>query len=110
MSLEAKIKTAIQWSVADDLIVGNGNPDAWETSFAIDGEDQFFNYLNSICTAAEKTELLLEWVLKNGDEKTAVTVVEYMTGRYNPLHSLAKDAAKRIMDHYQSTVDEELSI
>lgn len=109
MSLEAKIKTAIQWSVADDLIVNNGQPEAWETSFAIDGEDQFFNYLTSICTAAEKTELLLDWVLKGGDEQAAVTVVEYMTGKYNPLHSLAKDAARRIIDHYQHTVDEAMS-
>jgi hypothetical protein len=110
MSLEAKIKTAIQWSVADDVIVGNGEPEAWETSFAIDGEDQFFNYLTSICTPAEKTELLFDWVLKNGDEQTAGDVIEYMMGKYNPLRSIAKDAAKRIMDHYQSTVDEELSI
>lgn len=109
MSLEAKIKTAIQWTVADDLIVGNGDPDAWETYFAIYGEDQFFNYLNSICTAAEKTELLLDWVLKGGDEHAAVTVMEYITGKYNPLHSLAKDAARRILNHYQSFVDEALS-
>jgi len=108
MSLDAKIKTAIQWSVADDLIVGNGDPDAWETSFAIDGEKQFYDYLLSICTAAEKTELLLDWVLKNGDEETAVTVCEFMMGGHNSLHSIAKDAAKRIMDHYQSTVDEAL--
>lgn len=108
MSLEAKIKTAIQYAVIDGCIVGNGDPDAWETSFLIGGEAQFYNHLLSICTAAEKTELLLDWVLNNGDEEIATTVVEYMTGKHNPLHSIAKDAAQRIMEHYQSTVDEAL--
>lgn len=108
MSLEAKIKKAILFSVNDGCIVGNGEPEAWETSFAIDGEKQFYDYLLSICTAAEKTELLLDWVLGNGEESTCVTVCEYMMGKHNGLHSIAKDAAKRIIDFYQTTVDEAL--
>lgn len=108
MALSDKIRKAIIYTVNDGCIVDNGNPEAWETKFLIGGEDQFYNHLLSICTAAEKTELLLEWVLKNGDEETAVTVCEFMMGSHNGLHSIAKEAANRIIKHYQADVDEAL--
>ncbi len=98
--LTAKIKRAITAAVQDGAIIATGTNDDWSVGFAINGERAFFDALLSICTPGEKTDLLHEWILDNGDTATAEELCSYLMGQHNPLRSLAKDAANQIINHF----------
>lgn len=93
--IRAKIKAAIAYTVADNLIFRKGDN---TFAFWIDGEGQFFNHLMSICTPAEKADFLYEWVL-DGDTDYAVEICDYLMGSHNPLHSIARSEALKLINH-----------
>ena len=93
--IKSKIKAAIAYSVADNLIFRTSSN---TFAFCIDGENQFFTHLMSICTPAEKADFLYEWVL-DGDTYYAVEICEYLMGSHNPLHSIARGEALKIINH-----------
>jgi len=102
-NLKAKILRAIRYAVTDGAIIQDDDSDI---RFALDGECQFFDHLLSICTAGEKCELIHEWVLHNGDTQIAVEICTYLMGKHNPLDSIAKEAATRIINHYSRQTGE----
>ena len=97
--LTIKIKRAITASIQDGAIVATGSEHDWSIAFAIDGERVFFDNLISICTAGEKVDLLNDWILGNGDAGRASEVCQYITGKHNPLASIARDVASEIINH-----------
>jgi hypothetical protein len=93
--LDSKIKAAIGYAVDDNLIYATSRHDY---AFTIDGERQFYDLLASYCTATEKADLLHDWIL-TGDQVRAVEVVDYLMADFNPVKSIARDSATRIINH-----------
>ena len=95
-TLDTKIKRAIVYS-ADDGILRETEDGTY--GFTVGGEEQFYAQLVSLCTPGEKTELMHEWLL-TGDEERAVEVVDYLMADFNPIKSVARASAVRIINHF----------
>lgn len=98
-NLQSKIKLAITAAVQDGAIIATGTKHDWSIGFAIDGERCFYDNLISICTPGEKLDLLNDWILGDGDAGRAAEVCQYITGKHNPLASIARDVASKIINH-----------
>jgi hypothetical protein len=95
-TLDTKIKRAIVYSADDGILRKTGDG---TYGFTIGGEEQFYAQLVSLCTPKEKTELMHEWLL-TGDEERAVEVVDYLMADFNPIKSVARASAVRIINHF----------
>lgn len=107
-NLESKIKKALSECVEVDAIYGFDNFGAWHQGFSVKGIRYFYDTLLANLTAAEKHELLNEYVLTWTDAQTASICDGLISEFGNPLRVYAKDAARRILDQHADHVSSEL--